>query len=89
LLHFSKGNKSDLEHRRDVDYKLAKKFANKNGLIFMETSAKTALNIELLFRKITQELMKSKNAEDREKATKLPLLVHNLNDKEIKKRKCC
>ncbi len=89
MLHFSKGNKSDLEHRRVVDYKLAKKFANKNGLIFMETSAKTALNIELLFRKITQELMKSKKAEEKEKGIRLPLLGHNQNDKEIKKRKCC
>ncbi len=55
----------------------------------METSAKTALNIELLFRKITQELMKSKKAEEKEKGIRLPLLGHNQNDKEIKKRKCC
>ncbi len=89
MLHFSKGNKSDLEHRRDVDYKLAKKFANKNGLIFMETSAKTALNIELLFRKITQELMKSKKVEEKEKGIRLPLVGHNQNDKEIKNRRCC
>ncbi len=53
----------------------------------METSAKTALNIELLFRKITQELMKSKKVE--EKGIRLPLVGHNQNDKEIKNRRCC
>lgn len=83
------GNKSDLEHRRNVDYKVAKKFANKNSLIFMETSAKTAFNIDLLFKKITHELMKLKKVEvkQKEKGIKLPLISYN--DKEIKKRSCC
>ena len=43
------GNKSDLEHRRAVSTKEGEQFALANGLIFMETSAKTALNIERAF----------------------------------------
>jgi Ras-related protein Rab-2A len=35
------GNKSDLEHRRAVSTKEGEQFAQENGLIFLETSAKT------------------------------------------------
>ena len=40
------GNKSDLEHRRTVTYEEGQAFANEHGLVFMETSAKTASNVE-------------------------------------------
>merc|ERR1719158_1333825 len=39
------GNKSDLEHRRQVSTEEGKQFAEENGLIFIETSAKTAANV--------------------------------------------
>lgn len=35
------GNKSDLEDQRDVTYEEAKQFADENGLMFVEASAKT------------------------------------------------
>ena len=35
------GNKSDLEEQRDVTYEEAKQFADENGLMFVEASAKT------------------------------------------------
>lgn len=40
------GNKSDLDHRRAVSTKEGEEFAQKNGLVFLETSAKTASNVE-------------------------------------------
>uniref|UniRef100_A0A8C9UK38 RAB2B, member RAS oncogene family n=1 Tax=Spermophilus dauricus TaxID=99837 RepID=A0A8C9UK38_SPEDA len=40
------GNKSDLESRRDVKREEGEAFAREHGLIFMETSAKTACNVE-------------------------------------------
>jgi len=43
------GNKNDLEHRRTVSFEEGKAFADANGLIFMETSAKTAFNVEQAF----------------------------------------
>mmetsp|Transcript_16458 Transcript_16458/g.49762 ORF Transcript_16458/g.49762 Transcript_16458/m.49762 type:complete len:192 (-) Transcript_16458:363-938(-) len=43
------GNKSDLEHRRAVSTDEGKQFARDHGLVFMETSAKTATNVELAF----------------------------------------
>lgn len=35
------GNKCDLEGQRDVTYEEAKQFADENGLMFIEASAKT------------------------------------------------
>ena len=40
---------SDLEARRDVKYEEGEAFAREHGLIFMETSAKTAANVEEAF----------------------------------------
>ncbi|CAM9498928.1 unnamed protein product [Choristocarpus tenellus] len=45
------GNKSDLAHRRAVSTKEGEQFAEENGLIFLETSAKTAANVESAFIK--------------------------------------
>jgi len=42
------GNKCDLE-RREVSFEEGEKFARENGLIFRETSAKTAQNVEEAF----------------------------------------
>ena len=43
------GNKNDLEHRRAVSTEEGRAFAEQNGLIFLETSAKTAFNVENAF----------------------------------------
>jgi GTPase SAR1 family protein len=43
------GNKGDLDHRRQVTKEEGEKFAQENGLIFLETSAKTAANVEEAF----------------------------------------
>eukprot|EP01096_Ripella_sp_DP13-Kostka_P001458 TRINITY_DN1172_c0_g2_i1.p1 TRINITY_DN1172_c0_g2~~TRINITY_DN1172_c0_g2_i1.p1 ORF type:complete len:241 (-),score=82.21 TRINITY_DN1172_c0_g2_i1:70-684(-) len=45
------GNKSDLDFQRDISYEEASKFAEENGLIFIETSAKTGQNVEEAFLK--------------------------------------
>jgi Ras-related protein Rab-2A len=50
------GNKSDLEHRRAVSTKEGAEFAEQNGLIFLETSAKTAANVEQAFVKTAEKI---------------------------------
>jgi len=39
------GNKKDLEDKRQVSYEEGEAFAKENGLMFLETSAKTAYNV--------------------------------------------
>lgn len=43
------GNKSDMEARRQVSFAEGEKFASDHGLIFLETSAKTAAFVEEAF----------------------------------------
>lgn len=50
------GNKSDLKHLRAVPTEEAKAFAAENNLLFIETSALDASNVELAFQNILTEI---------------------------------
>ena len=43
------GNKADMESKRVVTKEEGEAFARQHGLLFLETSAKTALNVEEAF----------------------------------------
>eukprot|EP00351_Strombidinopsis_sp_SopsisLIS2011_P002189 CAMPEP_0116886820 /NCGR_PEP_ID=MMETSP0463-20121206/20787_1 /TAXON_ID=181622 /ORGANISM="Strombidinopsis sp, Strain SopsisLIS2011" /LENGTH=77 /DNA_ID=CAMNT_0004547857 /DNA_START=366 /DNA_END=599 /DNA_ORIENTATION=- len=51
------GNKSDLDARRQVSTEEGQKFAKDNNLIFMETSAATATNVEDAFLKTSENIL--------------------------------
>lgn len=53
------GNKSDLDHRRQVTQKEGQQFAEQNGLIFLETSAKTAANVNEAFCATARKIYKN------------------------------
>ncbi|XP_043475215.1 ras-related protein Rab-14 isoform X2 [Leptopilina heterotoma] len=56
---FMIGNKSDLEEQRDVTYEEAKQFADDNGLMFVEASAKTGHNVEEAFLETAKKIFQS------------------------------
>eukprot|EP01113_Clastostelium_recurvatum_P037581 TRINITY_DN550_c0_g1_i1.p1 TRINITY_DN550_c0_g1~~TRINITY_DN550_c0_g1_i1.p1 ORF type:complete len:214 (+),score=47.30 TRINITY_DN550_c0_g1_i1:131-772(+) len=53
------GNKKDLDGQRDVTYEEAAQFAKENGLIFVESSAKTGENVEEAFLRTAKLIFQS------------------------------
>ncbi len=50
------GNKCDLEAKREVSREEGEAFAQKNGLFFLEASAKTAQNVEAAFLETSKKI---------------------------------
>jgi small GTP-binding protein len=58
------GNKSDLEEERAVSFEEASNFAKKYFIDYIETSAKTGVNIRLLFDVLCLSLIKKSEEQD-------------------------
>ena len=92
------GNKEDLKDERVITTEEGEEFAQRNGMIFFETSAKTGKNIEEMFngsikeilKKIKEEYYKGKEKEcgiEFNEQKKEGIVLKNA--KEGKKKKCC
>jgi GTPase SAR1 family protein len=76
------GNKSDLESKREVPRTEAEAYANENGCIFFETSAKSGDNVQSMFTQIAVKLPKHvapQTADD----------IQIISPDEEKKKGCC
>jgi len=76
------GNKADLDGRRKVDPAEANAYAEENGILHMETSAKNANNVKDLFVEIAKRLPKATQQPDREA---FPIGMQQKNES----RNCC
>ena len=90
------GNKNDLENERQVSYEEGESFAKENGLLFLETSAKTANNIIEAFNLSAMKILNNipKNVETIQKDNiKIDIDDSNKNviknSKQENKKGCC
>ena len=60
------GNKADLPQNRKVEAEEAQAYADENGILHLETSAKDASNVKSLFVEIAKKLPKSVVSPERE-----------------------
>ena len=83
------GNKSDCAEARQVDRDEAKAYSEEQGLaIFLETSAKTAENVNDLFYSIANKLPKTQTKEQREGQRGGVVLDENAG-RRAHKTQCC
>ena len=88
------GNKKDLEEQRQVKYEEGEKLAKENNLLFLETSAKSAENVQEAFLQTAEKILEqiSKTGIDPtapSKNVKITVDDDEDDEKEKKGRKCC
>mmetsp|Transcript_5980 Transcript_5980/g.8189 ORF Transcript_5980/g.8189 Transcript_5980/m.8189 type:complete len:195 (-) Transcript_5980:454-1038(-) len=76
------GNKADLDSRRKVEFEEANAYAEENGILHLETSAKNANNVKALFVEIAKKLPKNPPQPEREA---FPIMPQNQQSD----RSCC
>ncbi|KGO75502.1 Small GTPase superfamily, Rab type [Penicillium italicum] len=80
------GNKTDLNDKREVTTAQGEEEAKKNGLMFIETSAKVGHNVKQLFRRIAQALP---GMEGEAKQGESTMIDVNINPKETTSNDSC
>ncbi|KAF3333735.1 Ras-related protein RABF2a [Carex littledalei] len=80
------GNKSDLLESRQVSSEEAEKYAKENGLFFIETSAKTAINVNDIFYEIAKKLLEGQTVQQN---TQGMLLTQGQANRTVSTSSCC
>lgn len=79
------GNKCDMDDRRIVSKERGEQIAKEHGIRFLETSAKTNINIEQAFYNLAEDILKKQLSKDNEETSQN---IHVSNTQE-KKGGCC
>jgi len=84
------GNKADLTEEKQVPEETAQRFADKLGISFLETSAKTSTNVDAAFLTMAKELIKNReksNPGNAGRSGKEKVVLKTVSSKPQKK--CC
>ena len=83
------GNKVDLTNNRKVDIHMVKEYVESNNLIYMESSAKTGLNVDKIFTTIANNIPEDNEQNEHEPINE----IVNVNNREERARytqyNCC
>ena len=83
------GNKVDLTNNRKVDIHMVKEYVDNNNLIYMESSAKTGLNVDKIFTTIAENIPEDNEQNEHEPINE----IVNVNNREERARytqyNCC
>jgi len=83
------GNKVDLTNNRKVDIHMVKEYVESNNLIYMESSAKTGLNVDKIFTTIAENIPEDNEQNEHEPINE----IVNVNNREERARytqyNCC
>ncbi|KAA8496923.1 Ras-related protein RABD2c [Porphyridium purpureum] len=82
------GNKADLESERAVDTAMAQAFADEHGMKLLETSAKTAQNVEEAFLAMAREIEDADNFQPIARPERASINI-NAKDANVKSGGCC
>ena len=83
------GNKSDLYEKEDISVEEVKQFAEKNNMIFKETTATNYDSIDNLLNELVQVFYKKNKDTIIDKADKAVVTLSEKKVNEEKKRSCC
>ena len=83
------GNKVDLTNNRKVDIHMVKEYVESNSLIYIESSAKTGLNVDKIFTTIAENIPEDNEQNEHEPINE----IVNVNNREERARytqyNCC
>ena len=83
------GNKCDLEDRREISKDEGEAFAMRNGMQFIETSAKLNTNVNEAFEALAKIMVESSNKRNAVKFEKKPIKVDKGSNLNTQKKSCC
>jgi len=83
------GNKSDLTTKRQVEFSVAKEFSESLGVPFLETSAKSATNVEQAFMTMASEIKNRMASAPATKAGNQTSLPIGKSAQPVKSQGCC
>ena len=78
------GNKKDLEEQRSVTYAEGEQFAEENGMMFLESSAKTKVNHQKIFTDLAVEILAKVTNGDIDLLNEVNFVISSINLEEFR-----